>query len=656
MPQVEIYINRELVELKGDESIEVDYSIFDINKIGSRGGARSYEFDLPKTNLNKRVLENPEVVNNTSALPYTRLPALILIDGVDVLIRFAEIESAGAVYSVRMYGANSDLFNTLKDLKLNQLDLSEFDHYWNLENIVAALDNTEGYIYPLIDYHLDSPNSFINNDNRTVRADYILPSLFYNTILEKIFEATDYTYTNEIEDDTADVIIPAFHQAESNFFAPKKYSGIFENDLAFFVTNELTPILPIPFPIDSIVQYLGNYYLIPYNDNISFYPFNNSLYFEDLVDFDVTISFEVNNTSGTQLYLKVLYVEGVDINNIYANPQLDIINVPVGVSTITQTYRISLTQKNVFFGITLRTNATNQLEIQANSTVEISNVVIRELQLLIYGQFLSLSAILPDITQMDLVKNYLQMFGLLPVIDEVQKTIRLIEFDKILANIGSAYDWSDKIDYAEDESLRFILSDYAQKNKFIYTQDGDEKKPLGTDGEINIENENLELEKDVVELIFAGTNSVLRCVDNNIAQIGIFENGEYESEREPRVLNIYRKTLGGDLTLTDGTDTEVISDEIPVPYFIDSERDFNLGFSNNLLENYYELLSNVLNRAKILTVAVRLSAADISQLDFSRPVFIQKFESYFYISSVKGFSYTESKSTLVELVKLNING
>ena len=656
MPQVEIYINRELVELKGDESIEVDYSIFDINKIGSRGGARSYEFDLPKTNLNKRVLENPEVVNNTSALPYTRLPALILIDGVDVLIRFAEIESAGAVYSVRMYGANSDLFNTLKDLKLNQLDLSEFDHYWNLENIVAALDNTEGYIYPLIDYHLDSPNSFINNDNRTVRADYILPSLFYNTILEKIFEATNYTYTNEIEDDTADVIIPAFHQAESNFFAPKKYSGIFENDLAFFVTNELTPILPIPFPIDSIVQYLGNYYLIPYNDNISFYPFNNSLYFEDLVDFDVTISFEVNNTSGTQLYLKVLYVEGVDINNIYANPQLDIINVPVGVSTITQTYRISLTQKNVFFGITLRTNATNQLEIQANSTVEISNVVIRELQLLIYGQFLSLSAILPDITQMDLVKNYLQMFGLLPVIDEVQKTIRLIEFDKILANIGSAYDWSDKIDYAEDESLRFILSDYAQKNKFIYTQDGDEKKPLGTDGEINIENENLELEKDVVELIFAGTNSVLRCVDNNIAQIGIFENGEYESEREPRVLNIYRKTLGGDLTLTDGTDTEVISDEIPVPYFIDSERDFNLGFSNNLLENYYELLSNVLNRAKILTVAVRLSAADISQLDFSRPVFIQKFESYFYISSVKGFSYTESKSTLVELVKLNING
>jgi len=89
MPKVELYINLQLCDLTGSEQIEVDYTSFDISKIGTRGGARSYSFNLPKTNRNKAILENPEIVNNLSTLPYTRLPCRILVDGVDVQIRFA---------------------------------------------------------------------------------------------------------------------------------------------------------------------------------------------------------------------------------------------------------------------------------------------------------------------------------------------------------------------------------------------------------------------------------------------------------------------------------------------------------------------------------------------------------------------------------------
>ena len=97
---VQLYINNQLCDLKGDESIEVDYSIFDISKIGSRGGARSYEFQLPKTNNNKLILENPEIVNNLSIIPYSRLDARVFVEGVDVLIRFAEVSKVKDAYKI----------------------------------------------------------------------------------------------------------------------------------------------------------------------------------------------------------------------------------------------------------------------------------------------------------------------------------------------------------------------------------------------------------------------------------------------------------------------------------------------------------------------------------------------------------------------------
>ena len=56
MPKVELYINLQLCDLTGSEQIEVDYTSFDISKIGTRGGARSYSFNLPKTNRNKAIL------------------------------------------------------------------------------------------------------------------------------------------------------------------------------------------------------------------------------------------------------------------------------------------------------------------------------------------------------------------------------------------------------------------------------------------------------------------------------------------------------------------------------------------------------------------------------------------------------------------------
>jgi hypothetical protein len=49
---------------------------------------------------------------------------------------------------------------------------------------------------------------------------------------------------------------------------------------------------------------------------------------------------------------------------------------------------------------------------------------------------------------------------------------------------------------------------------------------------------------------------------------------------------------------------------------------------------------------------MRLSALDINQLDFSKPVFVDEFGCLFYLSYVDQFKTNQVDSTEVELVRL----
>lgn len=672
MPHVELYIADKLCDLQGDEKIEVDYSIFDITKIDSRGGARSYTFNLPKTNLNKSVLENPEMVNNASLIPYTRLKCRCYIDGVDSLIRFCEVSSVKDSYEVRLYGSNSDLFAELKDKKLSELDMRELDHYWNIQNIAAGVARTvnDGYVYPIIDYHLDSPNSFINNYSKQIATEYIYPSLYYNFLLDKIFAATEYQLINEVATETDNVIICWSGKRLVRNFDERKYEAKFSIDL--LLIDGITPgfnIVSIPPAVDLRSIYFnvfdfsgGQFYTVGAND------LDTKIYFGDSIKCKIKFTFIIENLEffNTDMYFEYRYSAGIPTEAVGNF----IITTTPGTFTYEQTIEVEISKRYdmvedevpyIFFRAYVST-ALSSLTILNGTTLEIFDVEIIEPYLIKYNtsltplRYLTLTSILPDITQLELLKNYMQMFCLLPVINEFNKTVTLVKFNTLLDNISNCYDWSSKLDLTEEVEITFIDSNYAQSNKFIYTQDGDEPKPIGTDGTIVINNQNLEKEKTIIELIFAGTNSVERLEGLQVDNIGIFENGEYKSEREPRVLVANIETYPYSITLADNGATSYAVVTFARPYFIDDSQTFNLGFGNNLLDTYYNLLEEVLSRVKLVKLLVRINASDISQLDFTRPVFIQKYESYFYINSIKAFSYTESKSTLVELVKINING
>ena len=659
---IEIYVNDRLVDLpKSNLDLGIDYAIFDVNSIGNRQGVRSYSLDLPLTNNNKQIFDSAEMITNTGTLPYTKIKARILVDGIDILIRFCTLKQAGSKFRCEFYGGNTDLFSSLKDKFLTDLNTNEYDHLWNIQNIYDSFTNTSGYIYGIIDYQIDSPNSYINNGNREYNVTNLLPSVFVNSVLDMIFADSDYTLVNEIAEDTANVIMPLyFGDVPYDPYVKEKYEGEWRILSDMTIPDGLA--LRNVFKFDYVNFNTGNYYAPPYQTTTG----DRALRIVDRVYYTLDLKLDLTfNSSANWLFLDIEFLD-IDGNTVLTIYSVDYQNAFVAGTNYFELsipfLNVQVPQDALYVVVNLRSFGSffgdgSPVILESTSSITVKDVSYGELHMLTYNNFVDLCMIMPKITQADFVKNYLLLFGLIPVVSDVDNTVTFVKFDKVLSNIGSALDWTNKIDLSEVGEIEFISDKYGQKNNFKYTTDGDEIKPIGTDGVLTIDNANLEPEVDLVEVLFASSVVNQRLVAEDIAQVGIYETGVFKSTRVPRILNVDFKQMINQpilpLILKDGVSTIDTYIDVPIPYFI-KDADFNLGFGNNILDNYYSIIQSVISQSKILSLLVKLSSADINQLDFTIPIYLQQYESYFYINKIEGYSPNSNTSCSVELVKLNL--
>lgn len=654
---LQLYINGLLCDLKGDENISIDYAMFSIEDISKRKGSRSFNFELPKTLNNSRIFKVSEQVNNSTTLPYTKLTARLLDNGIDLGIKFAELTAVKKGYSINLYGDNAGFFDLIKNALLTDLDMSDLNHVWNLTNIFASRLNNTGYIYPIINYGIDE--NVMGNLFRTFEANRSYPAVYLDTILSRICSQNGYTLVNSMLDDSDYVANPIILPTTGLVFA-NKYNATFA--LNTFSSSVATPnkfgAVSI-INVDSIVSYTGNWYSLPYNSQYNYGAIvstGKGFAIQDVFTCNFRIEIEVNNTSGINLPLR-LEMTGTPTAHHSGGTQISFNWCSPG----THTYIIEGTLNddiNQWLGFTTKmiypigdsrlivgSGTLEILEADAFDTIYLNSLV-------------DVAAFLPKMKQSDLLRNYCQMFCLLPVIDEDNKTVTLTNFNQIEENINNAVDWSDKLDLTEQPEVKFLVDEYAQNNNFKWLKDEDEQQPNGTNWILGIPNENLQLEKDIIELQFASSYSDLKLLDIPVPRIGIFEVNEYKKERKPRMLILYRKapndfTDTSDFIYQFGIFTPSTisgsSAEIPLCRFIETEFDYNLGFGNTL-NVYQRAIKNIVDNYKSVTCSLRLNASDINQLDFMNPVYIKYFNSYFYISKISGYNGT--KSTQVELIKL----
>lgn len=661
---IEIYVNDRLVDLpKSNLDLGIDYAIFDVNSIGNRQGVRSYSLELPLTNNNKQIFESAEMITNTGSLPYTKIKARILVDGIDINIRLCTLKTVGKYFTVELYGGNTDFFYDTKELSLTELDWFEYNHYWTFDNVLNSRTNSEGYIYPIINY--GNGDDCMLNSVRQTDVGKMLPSVFVDTIIEKVAIKTGYTIVNELNNDPTyeanSLILPAIGQAKKGLIDFKRryeFSSLSGSDkpLYFGTQNYIG--------IDTIQEYNGNYYQFPYN---MFLPLVGipvtGFMLQDKVTFKVDLNFTIVNTYGSALNATVRIFSITDL--LPTDIQTVVVNT--GTNNYQLQFEYSNTVEADRLCFIIDCNLSGYLTLKAGAEIIVYDVELVEEKTIYYTNslqgfdtFVELQQYLPDISVATFFKNYFQMYGIIPVINYDTNTIHLVKFDSIKENISGALDWSNKIDLTEYSSISFLSDNYAQNNVFEYTKDGDETKPTGTDGVIKINNSNLEDEKVIVSLDFSPTITETKLIGIDVDKIAVIGGNYYTyyEDKNSRILLLdYRSntTFANTslLTYTDGIDSATIS-YFPLTRFISLDREYNLGFENNLLNLYYTSIAGIINSAKTLSLQLRLNSVDINQLDFTIPIYLQQYESYFYINKIEGYSPNSNTSCSVELVKLNL--
>lgn len=264
-----------------------------------------------------------------------------------------------------------------------------------------------------------------------------------------------------------------------------------------------------------------------------------------------------------------------------------------------------------------------------------------------FGSPFNIDGNLPDIKIIDFLKTLCAVCGVFPL-QPKNNTISFVPFHTLEDNKDDALDWTDKVvsvyDLERPRQTEYAVSEWAQRNWMKWKEaDGYAGE---SDGAINVADDTLDAERDIITIPFAPSKV------NNVgrALIPIWELSNYE------------KLMGGEET----TPTYTIGNCEPrllmaTPYKTqrvisggsDANRDVMLTMDGlrfgEIIGNRYQLVSEVLNEARVITERMKLNDADLFSFDERVPVYLSQYGACFAVLEINA---DEDGFADVKMIKL----
>lgn len=169
-----------VIALKGTKkNKDFFFSAWNLGASDERADGIGFNFD-PTIKYKAYYTEKGEVIFNGTAT----------LDSIDVV-------GENLTFNVILYSNVVDVFQTLGDLTLNELDWSALDHTLSVANIIASWSTAigSGYVYPLVDYGF-------TNDLLTYKTNEIFPHVYWKQVFEKSFALSNLTIDSDFFDST----------------------------------------------------------------------------------------------------------------------------------------------------------------------------------------------------------------------------------------------------------------------------------------------------------------------------------------------------------------------------------------------------------------------------------------------------------------------
>lgn len=275
---------------------------------------------------------------------------------------------------------------------------------------------------------------------------------------------------------------------------------------------------------------------------------------------------------------------------------------------------------------------------------------------------------LPDIGCLSFVKSLFYMMGAFPVVTPSKEIVPRF-FVELKDNLksGNVLDWSNKLPNSSSDmpsEIKFSSGDFAQRNYYIMKSDDldsiydpeniEEDVYASGIGTLLVDNSTLEVSNTVIQVPFFAPY-ILNRKFPSLATGNTIKTWTLSDEADSRERNsIYNRLeycepepVLGIIKDKDITQ-ELNTGEIVVKGQVMTMEVWN-GFSGFQSNDSYNYLQEIIRKPFVIQEYIRINEFDLLNLDYTRPVYLEKYNAYFAIVSIQRDANGKCKCELIKL-------
>lgn len=685
------------LEVSEEVVVPINFAIADIRDVQAKSGSYSKSIKIVGTKHNNEVLNNLFDVN-TVTLTYnlnTKQECAIEQNGDIILdnaiLQLVDVEKVSngmnddeqVIYTVIVKDTVGDLFTSIGNAMLTDLDFSDFNHIYEAQTVKDswAHDVTDGYKYILP----------MSSDNIYQLVE-MKPAIYLQTYFDRIFANAGYQY----EFDEAVGI--GFDKLLIPYNGDKvTLTDTYLQEIQVVADNDTPRLYSMgdTIVIDNEVQDPFGSYNPAISTYTSPYAFNppNALQSIFTIDYEIYL----NNTNGVDLQCIQFgtYVPSIGLDAPYIN------TYSIAIDSISYAYNDYLLDGNnliasgskvisgnistIAIGDTISYLATMFSSgqpvwdlmggyVNPTMTIKINSIKVEirpSADTMAYSFPVIMNQYVPvQIKQSDFVKSVFTMFNVFCQPDATDTNKIILKTRDTYYDSGTVKDWSRKLVKDKPHTISFLPELTSKTLTLSYGQD---KDVLNTGylqnvaevyGQVKYVFDNEYIKNDEKKsLIFGATP----FVDTTFGAVVMGING-IEPKTLPRVVYDSGNYTCGTFYIYDYGTTGVSCNEYPYTTHFDKpinpDLDFNFGicdyyFSesyqnttlNNLSTLYWRRTMAQINSGKLYTVYLDLTSADIAQLKLNDKIYLDR--SYWNINKVIDYNANANEHTKVELLSID---